>query len=241
MWQYRRGIPLQQREDDVIEERLISVYINGTLAAQLVSSGGFVAEAAVGYVVSEGWARPDQILSERTEGQSAFLMLSGEVSHQQLPAFEDIGCLSSAPLNEAVPLDHAFAVPAAYLLQLQGELQRASHEWQTTGGVHAALLACGPHIFCCEDISRHTALDKVIGHGITASWDLAECVLMGTGRVPAHAVMQAVHARVPVIVSRSATTFQAILLAERLNITLIAFSRAGRLNIYTHPERVVLS
>jgi FdhD protein len=71
------------------------------------------------------------------------------------------------------------------------------------------------------------------------SWNLRETVLMGTGRIPAQAVAQAARAGIPLLASRSATTAQAIALAERVGVTVVAFVRAGRMNVYSHPERVV--
>jgi len=88
-------------------------------------------------------------------------------------------------------------------------------------------------------VLAHTALDKVIGHALMHAWNVREAALMGTGRIPAQAVAQAARVGIPVLASRSATTAQAIALAERAGITVVAFVRAGRMNVYSHPERVV--
>jgi FdhD protein len=43
----------------------------------------------------------------------------------------------------------------------------------------------------------------------------------------------------PVLVAISAPTSLAIELAKRSNLTVAAFARGSRLNLYAHPERIV--
>jgi len=70
-----------------------------------------------------------------------------------------------------------------------------------------------------------------VGHALMPSWNLRKAVLMGTGRIPARAVVQ--------LASRSAAIGQAIALAERVGVNVIAFVRAKRMSVCSHPERVV--
>ena len=239
IWRYDPSGNAVQCDDEVTEEHPLTIYVNGTLAVRLASSGDLVEAAAVGHAVSEGWARPDQILEVTVEEHSAFLTLSANAPGPDVPTSTDVDCVSGDVLAEDIAVSRGFTVSAHHLQDLAEEMQRCAVHWKTTGGVHAALVAQGDNVFCCEDISRHTALDKVIGYAVTHSWDLGEAVLMGTGRIPAQAVAQAARAGIAVLASRSATTAQAIALAERIGSTVIAFVRAGRMNVYTHPERVV--
>jgi FdhD protein len=239
IWRYDRSGKAVQCEDEVTEERALTIYVNGTLAVRLASSGELVEAAAVGHAVSEGWARPDQVLAVTVEERSAFLTLSSEAQGPDVPTSIDIDCTSGDMLPEGMTVSMGFTVSASHLQALADEMQRSALQWKITGGVHAALIAQGEHIFCCEDISRHTALDKVIGHALLHSWTLHEAILMGTGRIPAQAVVQAAHVGIPVLASRSATTAQAIALAKRVGITVVAFVRAGRMSVCSHAQRVV--
>src|SRR5450756_3101214 len=54
IWRYDRSGIAIQCEDEVTEERALTIYVNGTLAVRLASSGEFVDAAAVGHAVSEG-------------------------------------------------------------------------------------------------------------------------------------------------------------------------------------------
>lgn len=62
---------------------------------------------------------------------------------------------------------------------------------------------------------------------------------MGTGHTPAQAVVQAAHAGIPVPVSGCATTAQAIALADRVGIAVIAFVRTGLMSACSNAPRVV--
>jgi formate dehydrogenase accessory protein FdhD len=239
IWRYDRSGTAVRCQDEVTEERALTIYVNGTLAVRLASSGEPVDAAAVGHAACEGWARPDQILGVIVEERSAFLTISPDAPGPDAPTSIDIDCVSVNAPDQDIAISPGFTVSASHLQDLAEEMQRSALHWRTTGGVHAALISQGEHVFSCEDISRHTALDKVIGYALMHSWNLREAVLMGTGRIPAQAVAQAARVGIPVLASRSATTAQAIALAERLGVTVIAFVRAGRMNVCSHPERVV--
>lgn len=239
IWKYDSSGNAVRCEDEVTEEHPLTIYVNGTLAAHLASSGNQVEAATVGHAVSEGWARPAQILQVTSEEYSVFLTLSPDAPGPDGPTSTDIDCMAGDVLARDIAVHGELTVSASHLRDLAEEMQRSAVQWRTTGGVHAALVAQGDNVFCCEDISRHTALDIVIGYAVTHSWSLGEAVLMGTGRIPTQAVAQAARAGIPVLASRSATTAQAVALAERIGSTVIAFVRGGRMNVYSHPERVV--
>jgi FdhD protein len=44
---------------------------------------------------------------------------------------------------------------------------------------------------------------------------------------------------IPIVVSRAAPTALAIDIAEKRGITMVGFMRGKRLNIYTHPDRIL--
>ena len=109
-----------------------------------------------------------------------------------------------------------------------------------TGGFHAAALLTfeGKRLALFEDISRHNALDKVIGWGLIQGVDLGRALVVQSGRLPRDMVAKAVAAGIPLLGSVSASTDAGVSLAREEGITLVSFIREGRMNIHTHPERV---
>lgn len=123
------------------------------------------------------------------------------------------------------------------------ESLRASQDvFDETGGVHAAGLAdeSGRLIVCCEDIGRHNAVDKVLGClALGEAGPGTPVILAVSGRSSFEIVQKAAASRIPTVASVSAASSLAVDLADRLGITLVGFVRGRRMNIYTHPERIL--
>jgi FdhD protein len=46
-------------------------------------------------------------------------------------------------------------------------------------------------------------------------------------------------ANIPLIISRSATTTLSVEIAEKTGLTIIGFVRAGKMNVYSRPQRIL--
>jgi len=127
----------------------------------------------------------------------------------------------------------------SYILKKRSEFAKNSPLYALTGGMHGACLVYPDgSIQVREDIGRHNAVDKVIGHAIRTKADAAELVLLTTGRVSYEMLSKAGKFGFAVIGSRTAATKQAIQLAKFLNIEVLGYLR-GRMAIsYTSFGRV---
>lgn len=108
-----------------------------------------------------------------------------------------------------------------------------------TGGTHAAawVRPDGTTAFGREDVGRHVALDKLLG--CRARSGQHEGALFVSSRASYEMVQKAAACGVEILFAVSAPTRLAIDVAERCNLTLAAFCRSGRANIYTHPQRLL--
>ena len=110
---------------------------------------------------------------------------------------------------------------------------------QTTGGIHIVALADKEKIIAVsEDIGRHNALDRVIGHGLRNGVDFSKTFTIVSGRISSEMVRKCLIANISVIVSRGATTTLAVDIAEKTGLTVVGFARGGKMNIYSHPHRI---
>jgi FdhD protein len=131
------------------------------------------------------------------------------------------------------------SMPRALLAELPERLRQPGFE--RTGGLHATgLFSAGGELLAVrEDVGRHNAMDKVIGAALLAdSLPLAERVLCVSGRLAFELVQKTARAGAPILVGVGAPTSLAVELAEDRGITLAGFARGGRVNVYTHAERV---
>ena len=129
------------------------------------------------------------------------------------------------------------------LVALPERLRRAQAVFDATGGLHAA--ACfgpdGDLTVLREDIGRHNAVDKVVGHAaLERRLPLADQLLLVSGRMSFEIVQKAAVAGIPVLCAVSAPSSLAVEAADRLGQTVVGFLRGDRFNVYTHPERIDL-
>lgn len=139
------------------------------------------------------------------------------------------------------PLGEGPAVSLAVVAGLPETLRSAQRVFAETGGLHAAALfeADGELISMREDVGRHNAVDKVIGHSLmSGSLELGGLMMMVSGRASFEIVQKAAVAGIPVLCAVSAPSSLAVSAAERLGLTLIGFLRDSGCNIYSHPERI---
>jgi FdhD protein len=84
-----------------------------------------------------------------------------------------------------------------------------------------------------EDVGRHNAVDKVVGHALFEGMlPATDRLLVVSGRVSFEIVQKAVAAGVAGIVAVSAPSSLAVDLAREHGLLLAGMVRAGRLNLY---------
>lgn len=90
-----------------------------------------------------------------------------------------------------------------------------------------------------EDVGRHNALDKLVGRRLLDGLlPLHGLALYVSGRLSFELVHKAVRAGAPILVGVGAPSSLAVELAHEIGLTLCGFARGGRVNVYTHAERV---
>jgi len=97
------------------------------------------------------------------------------------------------------------------VLRLIRELHQRSALFKLTGGVHSAALGGAQDLAIFrQDIGRHNAVDKVIGHTILSDVATTDKVLVISGRISSDIILKAVLAGLPLVVSPSAPTHLAV-------------------------------
>jgi FdhD protein len=133
-------------------------------------------------------------------------------------------------------------ISASCIYELTRQLRIGQDVFTHTGGLHAAGLFTSTGELCLlrEDVGRHNAVDKIIGHGLLHdTLPYSRHILMVSGRTSYEIIQKALLARIPCIAAISAPSSLAVELAHQSGITLIGFLRDHAMNVYTHPERII--
>ncbi|MCA9643884.1 MAG: formate dehydrogenase accessory sulfurtransferase FdhD [Polyangiaceae bacterium] len=125
-------------------------------------------------------------------------------------------------------------------------LTAGQQQHRLSGGLHAAGAAdvSGDLQIAFEDVGRHNAVDKLVGHLLLKSADdellpARGMLLVVSGRTSFEIVQKAARAGFAAVAGVSAPSSLAIQTAERASILLCGFVREGRLNAYTFAERLL--
>ena len=144
-------------------------------------------------------------------------------------------------ITEYEPTHHQLNVDADIIKSLPDQLRKHQEVFRQTGGLHAAALCDtqGNILTVKEDVGRHNALDKLIGHYFLADdLPLERSILLLSGRISFELVQKAIMAGVQFIVAVGAPSSLAIELAEEYDVTLVGFAKADRFNVYNGNHRI---
>ena len=163
-------------------------------------------------------------------------------------ASSSCGICGKAALDEVevrcAPVGPGPQVAASVVRALPDLLGARQRVFDQTGGLHAAarFTAAGDLVVVREDVGRHNALDKLIGHALLeGALPLADQVLLVSGRLSFELVQKAAIAGIPVLCAVSAPSSLAVAAADRFGQTIVGFLRGERFNVYTHPDRIDLA
>jgi len=138
-------------------------------------------------------------------------------------------------------LDPGQSIDIEVLHNLFDQMKEAQHNFQKSGGTHAAMAFTidGEALCAKEDIGRHNAVDKVVGQLIMeGNLDRALCLTV-SGRISYEIVIKAFKAGMPFLAAVSAPSSLAVDYAKELGISLFAFCREGRATCYANPQNIL--
>lgn len=158
----------------------------------------------------------------------------GVCGERTLEALEKSGCQTLDAT--AQPLD------ASLIHQAVLSLEASQPCFRNTGGTHGAALfnRSGEQLFVREDVGRHNAMDKLVGAELRQP-NAGAALLVVSSRASFELVLKCVRARFPVLVAVGAPSSLAIETARRFDLSLLAFARENRFNVYSASRRISAS
>lgn len=253
-WQWRDDKALQASEDVLACEVPAALVYNGLAHVVMMVSPQQLEQFARGFTLAEGIARTvadiyDIEVREAASGIEIHVELASacfaalKERRRQLAGRTGCGLCGVEQLAEVfrpLPvLPHSVRLALPALNQALESLPVQQVLSQATGCAHAAawLTLDGQLLQVCEDVGRHVALDKLIGCRALGNWGAG--VALVTSRASYEMVQKAAAAGIEILVAVAAPTALAVQMAEQYGLTLLGFARPGRVNVYTHPQRLL--
>jgi FdhD protein len=235
-----KGVFKTKRDAVAVEEEK-SLYINGEFYAVIHHSPSQVKELIIGYLLTEdiiGRVDDIQVMKFSDRGIHVELAKKETIRATLKPKMAYI-VYNSLP-SHIWRRTRDVKFKAEVILGAAKALNAKASTFRSSGGTHAAALInkSGEVISFAEDVSRHNAVDKVIGEAAIRNIDLSDLLLASTGRLTSEIVFKAAKVGIQLLASLSAPTSMGIKVAENLGLTLVGFVRGKSFNVYTHQYRI---
>ncbi len=246
---------LECRIDEVAGEVPVALVYDGISHAVMLASPTDLEDFALGFSLTEGIVESpreiyDMDIVERAEGIEVQMRIAGKRFEQLKTRRRSLTGRTGCGLCGAESLSQAFRPLQPVISDLRldprrlhavlGQLRDLQCIERVTGATHAAawLDAEGQLADLREDVGRHNALDKLVGHLAAAGTDFSRGSVLVTSRASHEMVQKTAAMGIGIMAAISAPTDLAIRMADRLNLTLVGFLRRDSHMIYTHPHRL---
>ena len=242
------------------QETPVALTYNGTTQAVMMASPRDIADFALGFSLTEGIiadaadllsldviAVEDGIEARMWIADDKMRLLSARRRHLAGPT--GCGLCGMESLSEAVRPSAQVSSAARLTSDQVREAMARLAPMQVLNIETRAVHAAGYYeperglVAVREDVGRHNALDKLVGHvrggGLAPPADPAGGVLLLTSRVSIEMVQKAAVLGVGIVAAVSAPTALAVRTAHRAGMTLAAIVRGDGFEVFTHPARII--
>ena len=239
----------------VAGEKPIAIEFNGISHAVMLASPANLQEFALGFALTEGIiASADEMYECELEHQADGLVVKTIISSKRFAALKDrrrnltgrtgCGLCGVETIDQAVRhpnvVEHRHGLAKELLISGMKKMHDMQPMHHQSGATHAAawMDLQGQIKAVREDVGRHNALDKLIGHLAQEAQDFSQGAVLITSRASFEMVQKCASMGVGLMAAISAPTSLAVSLAQEAGVTLIGYMRQDNFVVYAHPERV---
>lgn len=255
---HAKGQSPAEQPDKVATEDPLEIRIESHSVAVVMRTPGHDRELAAGFLLTENLVRDatdifDITACGATEGSVINVALRDPTAFDPSKLTRHVFSSSSCGVCSKATIDavrQAFPeitedcrIAPDILRDMPTRLRERQEAFASTGGLHAcALFDLSANLqIIREDVGRHNALDKLIGHALLQNQlPLRTHVLLLSGRVSFEMMQKALAAGIPIVAAISAPTSLAIEFARASKQTLIGFLRGETMNVYAGAERIAV-
>ena len=229
--------------EKIIKDENINLQINNLPPRKFSTYPENLEDFVIGYLLGEGLINKiDDIKKIEKNGKNINIRIKlTEIDKEGGCILSDCGGGWRSEIKKITPVKSNLKINAIDILKNMERLKKEAPIWKQTGGAHVAQIIYKDKYIIREDVSRHVAVDKVIGAATRKSYDLSKSYITYSGRMPSDMVIKIIRVGIPILISNAAPSNSGYEIAEKGNVTMIGFVRGNRFNIYTNPNRINLN
>ena len=240
----------QPAEISVVEERPLTIFLNGQEIVTAMTIGDYPEYLALGFLRNQGMLGADEAVTGvdfdedletvvvRTEGQTDY---EEKLKKKTRTSGCAVGTVFGDMMEglEQVKLPD-LKVKTSDLYRLASVINRTPSLYLEAGAIHGTVLCRGgePLVYM-EDVGRHNAVDKIAGWMFSERVSAEDKLLYTTGRLTSEMVIKTALMGIPGLASRSGFTAWGVEIAREVGLTLVGRMRGRRFVCLSGEERLV--
>lgn len=243
----QNGQPVDLR---VVEERPLTIYLNGQEIVTAMTIGDYPEYLALGFLRNQGMLRKNEkikgvdydaeleVVVVRTDGQTTY---EDKLKKKTRTSGCAVGTVFGDMMEglEGVTLP-ATPVKTSNLYALAAKINRTPSLYLEAGAIHGTILCQDnrPLVYM-EDVGRHNAVDKIAGWMLSENISPDDKILYTTGRLTSEMVIKTALMGIPVLASRSGFTAWGVEIANQVGLTLIGRMKGQRFVCLAGETRLI--
>jgi len=245
--QDQNGAPIEIR---VVEERPLTLFLNGQEIVTMMTIRDFPDYLAVGYLLNQHMLRADDEITgiDYDEDIETVVVRTRRATNYEEKLRKKTltsGCAQGTLFGDMMEQFDATVLPTntvlrtSWIYTLSRKINTQPSLYLAAGAIHGCVLCREdkPLIYL-EDVGRHNAIDKIAGYMFLNKITAADKLFYTTGRLTSEMVIKTVQMGIPILISRSGFTAWGVELARQAGLTLIGRAKGKRFTALAGIERI---
>ncbi len=240
----------QPAEIAVVEERPLTIFLNGQEIVTAMTIGDYPEYLALGFLRNQGMLGADETVTGvdfDEDLETVVVRTDGQTNYEEKlkKKTRTSGCAVGTVFGDMMEGLEQVRLPdlkvkTSDLYRLASVINRTPSLYLEAGAIHGTVLCRGgePLVYM-EDVGRHNAVDKIAGWMFSEGVRAEDKLLYTTGRLTSEMVIKTALMGIPALASRSGFTAWGVEIAREVGLTLVGRMRGRRFVCLAGEERLV--
>ncbi len=233
----------------VVEERPLTIYLNGQEIVTAMTIGDYPEYLAVGYLRNQAMLLPDDVVTRvdfDEEVETVVVRTERKTDYEEKlkKKTRTSGCAVGTVFGDMMDGLDDVQLPAtplktSWLYSLAHQINTMPSLYLEAGAIHGSVLCREdvPLVYM-EDVGRHNAVDKIAGWMMLEGETADDKIMYTTGRLTSEMVIKTAMMGIPTLASRSGFTAWGVEIARQVGLTLIGRMRGKRFICLSGADRL---